>query len=369
MGEVLGIGAPHGPHLRLTDETMANNYFRHNLRSEKTPDEWKDQRNWPAKMREEWGDDEGIAAARRHREEGLKGYRAARAAIDAFQPDFVVMFGDDQYENFREDLIPPFCVMAIDEFETRNLRQGKTSEYRAGLGVNVGTAIERSPLQPTVRGSKALGTFLANSLVGQGFDVACSWKLHHNTGLGHAFTHTLDYLDWDRQGFPYTLIPFHVNCYGQDMRIPTPEAETVFGRLMEGVQVEPPNTPPPWRCYDLGKAVARIIEASPYRAVIMASSSWSHASLTNMHGHLWGDVDSDRQHYEELKASEHHRWRDLDFAQMRASGQHEMLNWICLAGAMEGRRAEILAYAETYIFNSCKCVAMFPVEAVVGAAR
>jgi hypothetical protein len=29
---------------------------------------------------------------------------------------------------------------------------------------------------------------------------------------------------------------------------------------------------------------------------------------------------------------------------------------------MEGREAQILAYAETYIFNSCKCVALFPPE-------
>ena len=36
---------------------------------------------------------------------------------------------------------------------------------------------------------------------------------------------------------------------------------------------------------------------------------------------------------------------------------------------MEGRRAEVLAYAETYIFNSCKCVALFPVEAEAAAAR
>jgi len=33
MAEILGIGCPHGPYLRFTDE--ANNYFRDNLRSEK----------------------------------------------------------------------------------------------------------------------------------------------------------------------------------------------------------------------------------------------------------------------------------------------------------------------------------------------
>jgi hypothetical protein len=42
------------------------------------------------------------------------------------------------------------------------------------------------------------------------------------------------------------------------------------------------------------------------------------------------------------------------------SGQHEFLNWICLAGAMEGRKANVLAWAETYTINSCRCVALFP---------
>ena len=36
----------------------------------------------------------------------------------------------------------------------------------------------------------------------------------------------------------------------------------------------------PWRTYDLGKAIGRIIRESPYRAVVIGSSSWSHASLT-----------------------------------------------------------------------------------------
>ena len=34
------------------------------------------------------------------------GFRAARQALNEFDPDFVLMFGDDQYENFKEDIIP-----------------------------------------------------------------------------------------------------------------------------------------------------------------------------------------------------------------------------------------------------------------------
>ena len=53
-------------------------------------------------------------------------------------------------------------------------------------------------------------------------------------------------------------------------------------------------------------------------------------------------------------------WRDLHAGEMEASGRHELRNRICLAGAMHalGRRAEIVDWVETYVFNSSKCFAV-----------
>lgn len=370
MGELLGIGCPHGPQPQFTDESMANNYFRHNLQSEKTPARWKDPQNWPAAMRDEIGDDDAVTAARRHREAIIGGYREVRARIDAFNPDFIVMFGDDQYENFKEDLLPPFCVYASDEHDLGKHASGRIR--RGPNGMDFGIPMERPPLlQTTIKGSKQFGTFLAGQLIARGFDVGCSWKLHHLESLGHAFTATIDYLDWERKGFPYAVIPFHVSAYGEDMRMPLPGVEPVSGRLPENIPpdtVLPPPSPPAWRCYDLGKAIGEICQASPYRVAIIGTASWSHASLTSVHGFLWGDVEEDRRRYAELKGGEQHKWRDLDARQIRASGQHEMRNWICLAGAMEGRQPEILAFAETYVFNSCKCIAVFPAQSPVASS-
>ena len=106
--------------------------------------------------------------------------------------------------------------------------------------------------------------------------------------------------------------------------------------------------------------VARIISESPWRAVIVGSSSWSHASLTKKNYFLWPDVDADRKRFAELESGQQANWRDLTAEELVDSGQHEMLNWVCLAGAMHGRRAQILSFAEAYIFNSSKCVALFP---------
>ena len=49
----------------------------------------------------------------------VAGCRAARAALDAFNPDFILIFGDDQYENFREGGVPAFGVFALDEIDSR----------------------------------------------------------------------------------------------------------------------------------------------------------------------------------------------------------------------------------------------------------
>jgi hypothetical protein len=52
----------------------------------------------------------------------------------------------------------------------------------------------------------------------------------------------------------------------------------------------------------------------------------------------------------------------LDIHQLEDCGQHEFLNWVCLAGAMTeaGQQASFADLAETYIFNSTKCAAIFP---------
>ena len=42
-------------------------------------------------------------------------FRAIRKILDDFNPDFVLVWGDDQYENFKEDIVPAFCVLGYDD--------------------------------------------------------------------------------------------------------------------------------------------------------------------------------------------------------------------------------------------------------------
>jgi hypothetical protein len=83
--------------------------------------------------------------------------------------------------------------------------------------------------------------------------------------------------------------------------------------------------------------------------------------LTKKHHWLYPDVASDRARFDELASGNSGRWRNLTTAQIEDAGQQEFLNWVCLAGAMEalGRKAEIIDYVESYLFNSNKCFALF----------
>ncbi|GIT02341.1 MAG: hypothetical protein CM1200mP27_09660 [Chloroflexota bacterium] len=83
-------------------------------------------------MRAEWGEDEGYTSALHHREKLIDGFRRLRYEIDAFNPDVVLVWGDDQYENFKEDIIPAFCVMAYEEFECQPMAgtEGKSATQR-----------------------------------------------------------------------------------------------------------------------------------------------------------------------------------------------------------------------------------------------
>ena len=78
-------------------------------------------------MRADWSDDRRNSRAARHRKVLVDKSSARREALDEFKPDYVVVWGDDQYENFREEVVPPFCVLAygdldVPAFEVMNER-------------------------------------------------------------------------------------------------------------------------------------------------------------------------------------------------------------------------------------------------------
>ena len=341
MAEILGVGCTHRP-LMLRPNDDWTFMFRAALDDPDMPAEMKDPMRWPAGVREELGNDWGAGAAARAREVYRAHFAEARRELDEFRPDLVVMWGDDQYENFKEDIIPPFAVLAYEDQERQPW------------------AHRRSPWNPwnepadktfRVRGHKEAGKYLASGLIEAGIDVAYAYKsLHHP--IGHAFENTIQLLDDERRGFDYPLVQFAVNCYGRrvnaarGLRLPL----SMKGEIKN---LDPPG-PNPHRCMEVGAAAARIMAQSPWRVAFVASSSWSHSFLTEKNYQLWPDVAADRHLYDALEAGDYAPWHRYTTDQIEESGQHEVLNWFCLLGAMEalGRKPDKATFIETWAFVS-----------------
>ncbi|MGH7932254.1 MAG: extradiol ring-cleavage dioxygenase, partial [Candidatus Binataceae bacterium] len=185
MGEILAVGVTHYPPLTGFDDKMTG-IMKRMLQNPNLPEKYQDVQNWPAAARAEWGADEGTTTAKRHRADLLEWFRKVRTTIDDFRPDFILMWGDDQYENFKEDVIPPYCIYAYDSIE---------------FGPPPRNVWDESPeLKFHLPGNPAAAKYLANGLLDAGFDPAYAYKpLHHP--LGHAFANAIMYLDYDRTGF------------------------------------------------------------------------------------------------------------------------------------------------------------------------
>ena len=163
-----------------------------------------------------------------------------------------------------------------------------------------------------LHGARNAAKHLASGLIERGIDMAYAYKTLHMDGLAHAFTNTLLYLDWDRRGFPWPVIPFAINCYGRNL--------------------------------------------------IHAKGGMAALFLPPTNGYLWPDHAADRLMFDALSHADYEFWRKRPLQQMEQAGQHEMLNWMALMGAMEtlDRKPVVHDYVETHVFMSEKCFVSYP---------
>ena len=82
-----------------------------------------------------------------------------------------LIWGDDQYENFKEDIIPPFCVLAYDNVDCRPFidRNGNPKPNAWGEPSHKVFSYQVSPA----------ARFLVGELIEQGIDVSYAYKPLH----------------------------------------------------------------------------------------------------------------------------------------------------------------------------------------------
>lgn len=267
-------------------------------------------------------------------------FATLRAKLEEARPDVLLIFGDDQGEQFHFDNFPAFAIYMGAEFE------GYRFSKSVGLPIPGVPRPERPKTDESwakVRGHPQLAKELMVGLIERGFDLAFSLELRDkDEGMGHAFMRPQHYL---RPGYDLPTVPFFVNCY--------------YGPQPTGR-----------RCYELGKAVRAAIEASPLDlrvAVIGSGGLWHTPGARDAHldeefdGRTLaalraGDARAMADHFDsrrpEVPAG------DAD-ALARASGGTGMIsglgsgtgetrNWIVAAAIADGRPGTVVDYVPVY---------------------
>jgi len=203
--------------------------------------------------------------------------------LEAFDPDVLIVVGDDQHENLVDDNMPPFSIYMGEEVEAsvslRYLNQPK-SENRTKYRVD----------------AKLAGALVAG-LMDEGFDPAYSKRTRYDGGLGHAFARVLKFLTPDASR---RIIPVMVNTYY-------------------------PPAPSAHRCAQFGVALGKLVDRFPSadRVVVIGSGGLSHTKI---------DEQLDERF---IRALQHNDTDDMGAipASVLVEGTSEIRNWIVTAAA------------------------------------
>jgi hypothetical protein len=305
-----------------------------------TPDTWTASRQ-RRKLREDvpWDSPEENEAKHAR---CMSAFATLREKLAAAKPDVLLVFGDDQYEQFTFTNFPAFALCLADEYDFT-----RPATYSSGLLRKGWPEVSADDRQRT-RGHPELGRYLTMSLIKRGFDVAfCNDLPNKEHGLGHAFTHPSSYIDPE---YRVPILPFFVNCYY-------------------------PPQPTGQRCYELGRTVRQLIAEAPLdlRVAVLGSGGlwhtpiWPEAYLDEefdqaiLAGVRAGDA---RQMAEVLDEQpwDHPLAGPPNMPQMLvdmvlgvtgmsgglASGSGETRNWIAAAAVADGMPGTVIDYVPVY---------------------
>jgi hypothetical protein len=310
MAEIFGLGVSHGPLILTPPERWADGRERIYKR---VPNYEK-----PAQLLEELGTDNGLSRDIKDQKAVMASFKVMHDRLHEWDPDVVMVIGDDQVENFRQDNLPPFCLYTGAEVSAFPF-------HKPSGKVNLWDGAPETEL--TFGCPKEFSQAMRNHLIRNSFDIASSSSLKGwDYGLAHAIINPLMFLDPDGR-FP--LLPLFVNCYGE-------EAGPDY-----------PPRPTPKRCYELGQGIRRFLDTRDEKIAVVASSSWSHSFLAHKFQCREIDVETDRRYLEWVRTGQGSKFSQVDPDDLQQSGDHEILNWIIVLGILGDRPAEIVDVRET----------------------
>jgi 2,3-dihydroxyphenylpropionate 1,2-dioxygenase len=234
------------------------------------------------------------AAPKPQAEAFLENYRNLGLRLAASKPDVIVALTVEHWANFFLNNMPAFCIGRTDHYD------GPIEEWL------------RIP-KSRVPGDAILAAQLLDACLDGGFDPTFSDELL----LDHA-----------------TFLPLHFLNPGMAV----PVVPVILNALT-------PPMPAPSRCFAFGQVVGKFLQKASKRVAIIATGGLSHWPGEAQHGKI--NIRFDRQFLEDLIAGDYAKLNAYSHEEIHreaGSGGHEIRTWIALAGAVEGWKAELLAY-------------------------
>jgi hypothetical protein len=349
MSEILGLTLAHFPYLRLKHYHMASVLTGNMGRGWVDKPHLKDPTNWPRQMQEEWGDDQGVTTGKVAQEHEIDQFRKVRAALDEFNPDLIVIFYRDLAESFKNFAKPQYWIHGHDKVDLKLFQIfGNRENYW-----------EEDPDRvDTIMGHPEAARLLARSLQDAGMSPLLAPESMAPLGLGHNALATILHLDWDRHEFKTPVLPVAVDPFGF-LRTRNNEGMSPWNR-------DYPRPLLPKEAFELGRNVARVFKASPWRVALAAGTGWSHANDSGWEfERLHQDIEADLARFEEWRSNQFDRWGEtFNFEDMEKHAQWELLISIIIAGAMTEVGAKV-RYADLFarhILNSTWVTTIFEVK-------
>jgi Catalytic LigB subunit of aromatic ring-opening dioxygenase len=263
---------------------------------------------------------------------GRKALGVLRGQVEKSGADTMLIIHDDHFVNFDFRCYPPFCLLigkeakgsgVIDPAEIEKITgavykkyQGKTSYGAAPAGMPQHVADWEGGDKPYVyRVDEELSVRMLKDLLAMGFDMPFST----NGTMDGELVLTQNFLN--------------------------PKADKSIMLLFTNGYVPP--IPHPRRCYELGRAIRKIIDGSERKVLVQATGGMSHFPGTPLYGEV--DEEFDNHVLDLLAKGEARTLAAMSPEEILRKGNGELVNWIIAAGIIgDDVKATVVEYVRLW---------------------
>ena len=233
------------------------------------------------------------AAAPPQKDRIYGGFERLRRELDASGAQVLGLLTSEHWANFFLDHIGAFCI-------------GRAASYRG-------------PIEPWLRIDKA-------EVKGDPELAAELLETSYEDGIEPSFAYELEF----DHG---TMVPLHFLSPQMDR----PVAPIFFNTLAV-------PQPTARRCLEFGRTIGKVAARSRRRIGLIATGGLSHDPGERNHGVI--DSDFDHRFMSEMAGGNLERLARYSRAELAAAGAgaFELLSWVALAGALDGRKGEVVVY-------------------------